>query len=217
MVSIPVGSTVRYTPRVSGTIGTKIGTVIEQSGDYAKVDFGDGRLIDIFHHALAPVTLDQMPLWVGGRVLVHTVDGIEMGEGHITKLHPARLVAEVRFDTNIEAKDVPYHLITKIKPFDVKAAADEIEFLTNPLPIKVNDQGEYEFVNAPKHYNDHPSGVECQEIIRECKDPMIAFAIKHLWRSQFGTKPGQSGDQDLAKAIEYIQLEQARRAGAKRL
>ena len=75
----------------------------------------------------------------------------------------------------------------------------------------------YEFVNAPKHYNDHPSGVECQRIIRECKDPMIAFAMKHLWRSQWGAKPGQTTDQDLAKAIEYIQLEQARRAGKRRL
>lgn len=91
------------------------------------------------------------------------------------------------------------------------------ERITNPLPVRVNEQGDYEFVQAPKHYNDHPSGVECQVIIRECKDPMISFAMKHLWRSQWGGKPGQSTDQDLSKAIEYIQLEQARRAGKDRL
>lgn len=82
---------------------------------------------------------------------------------------------------------------------------------------KADDPAAYEFVQAPKHYNDHPSGVECQEIIRECKDPMVAFAMKHLWQSQWGAKPGQSGDQDIQKAIEYLQLEQARRAGVKRL
>jgi hypothetical protein len=76
---------------------------------------------------------------------------------------------------------------------------------------------EYEFVSAPEHYNGHPAGVECQEIIRECKDPMIAFAIKHLWRTQWGSKPGQSAEQDFAKAIEYIQLQQAKEAGVKRL
>lgn len=84
-----------------------------------------------------------------------------------------------------------------------------------PSPVEVEPT--YEFVNAPKHYNDHPSGVECQQIIRECKDPMISFAMKHLWRSQWGGKPGQTTDQDLAKAIEYIELEQARRAGVPRL
>lgn len=83
--------------------------------------------------------------------------------------------------------------------------------------IPVVEPTPYEFVNAPKHYNDHPSGVECQQIIRECKDPMISFAMKHLWRSQWGGKPGQTTDQDLAKAIEYIELEQARRAGVPRL
>ena len=84
-------------------------------------------------------------------------------------------------------------------------------------PVLVPVDTDYNFVNAPKHYNDHPSGVECQIIIRECKDPMIAFAMKHLWRSQWGGKPGQTTDQDLSKAIEYIQLEQARRAGVARL
>lgn len=93
-------------------------------------------------------------------------------------------------------------------------------YTASPASVKYTTDtavSDYEFVNAPKHYNDHPSGVECQLIIRECKDPMIAFAMKHLWRSQWGGKPGQTTDQDLSKAIEYIQLEQARRAGVRRL
>lgn len=76
---------------------------------------------------------------------------------------------------------------------------------------------DYEFVQAPKHYNAHPAGVECQQIIRECKDPMVAFAMKHLWRSQWGMKPGQSAEQDIAKAIEYLQLQQAKMAGVPRI
>lgn len=86
-----------------------------------------------------------------------------------------------------------------------------------PLKNAGKDPDVYEFVTAPKHYNDHPSGVECQVIIRECKDPLIAIAFKHLWRTQWGNKPGQTVDQDLGKAVEYIQLEQARRAGKDRL
>lgn len=78
-------------------------------------------------------------------------------------------------------------------------------------------EADYRFTGKVKHYNDHPSGVECQEIIRECKDPMVAFAMKHLWRSQWGNKPGAPKELDLKKAIEYLQLELAREQGEKRL
>lgn len=75
----------------------------------------------------------------------------------------------------------------------------------------------YRMTGKPEHYNQHPSGIECQEIIRECKDPMVAFAMKHLWRSQWGNKPGAPKTLDLKKAIEYLQLELAREEGQVRL
>lgn len=38
-------------------------------------------------------------------------------------------------------------------------------------------------VNHPKHYNSHPSGVECIEIVEHLPFN-IGSAIKYLWRSE---------------------------------
>lgn len=60
-------------------------------------------------------------------------------------------------------------------------------------------------VNHPKHYNSHPSGIECIEIIRH-HDFNIGNAIKYLWRA--GLKGGEEKlVEDLKKAIFYIQDE----------
>lgn len=70
-----------------------------------------------------------------------------------------------------------------------------------------NVHGEYERVKHPKHYNSHPSGVECIRII----EPMtfnVGSAMKYLWRA--GLKPGEKTLHDLKKAAEYIQFEIAR-------
>lgn len=61
-----------------------------------------------------------------------------------------------------------------------------------------------ELVDHPKHYNDHPSGVECIEIIQEFRFN-IGTAIKHLWRA--GLKEGNPTIQDLEKAKKYIEFE----------
>lgn len=57
-----------------------------------------------------------------------------------------------------------------------------------------------EKVNHPKHYNSHPSGVECIDIIEhfECN---ISNVIKHAWRA--GLKYGTSRMEDLEKAAWY--------------
>lgn len=65
-----------------------------------------------------------------------------------------------------------------------------------------------EHVNHPKHYNSHPNGIECIDIIRHyvCD---IANAIKYLWRA--GLKPEMGKDdaekeiEDLKKALWYIE------------
>ena len=57
-------------------------------------------------------------------------------------------------------------------------------------------------VNHPKHYNSHPSGIECIEIVRH-HDFNIGNAIKYLWRA--GLKGGEDKlIEDLEKAIFYI-------------
>ena len=65
-----------------------------------------------------------------------------------------------------------------------------------------------ESVNHPKHYNSHPSGVECIDIIRHyCYD--IGAAIKYLWRAGLKTEEGMTDRdkeiEDLRKAIWYIE------------
>ena len=64
-----------------------------------------------------------------------------------------------------------------------------------------------EHVNHPAHYNSHPSGVECIEIIRHyvCD---IANVMKYLWRAGLKTEEGMSDKdkerEDLHKAVWYL-------------
>jgi len=60
-------------------------------------------------------------------------------------------------------------------------------------------------VNHPKHYTEHPSGVECIEIT-EHMNFCVGNAINYLWRA------GLKGEQveDLRKARWYIDREIAR-------
>lgn len=62
----------------------------------------------------------------------------------------------------------------------------------------------YEQVDHPEHYNRHPSGVECIEVI-EHMNLNVGTAIKHLWRH--GLKPGADAETDLRKAIWYVERE----------
>jgi hypothetical protein len=62
-------------------------------------------------------------------------------------------------------------------------------------------------VNHPKHYNSHPTGIECIEVVRHYNFA-IGNAIKYLWRC--GLKDQDTEIQDLEKAIWYIQDEIAR-------
>ena len=65
-----------------------------------------------------------------------------------------------------------------------------------------------EHVNHPKHYNSHPNGIECIDIIRHyvCD---IANAIKYLWRAglkpEMGKENAEKEIEDLKKALWYIE------------
>jgi hypothetical protein len=59
-----------------------------------------------------------------------------------------------------------------------------------------------ETVNHPKHYNSHPSGVECIDII-EHYGFNIGNVIKYLWRA--GLKGYDTELQDCKKALWYLQ------------
>lgn len=56
-------------------------------------------------------------------------------------------------------------------------------------------------VNNPVHYNSHPSGIECIQIVRHFNFN-IGNAVKYLWRA--GIKNEQTLIEDLEKARWYI-------------
>jgi len=62
-------------------------------------------------------------------------------------------------------------------------------------------------VNHPRHYNLHPAGIECIDVI-EYMTANIAFTIKHLWRA--GLKEGEATLKDVDKALWYLNRERAR-------
>ena len=61
-----------------------------------------------------------------------------------------------------------------------------------------------EQVDHPEHYNNHPSGIECIDVIRHMKFN-IGNAIKYLWRQ--GLKTGEASEKELSKAQWYIEDE----------
>jgi hypothetical protein len=67
-------------------------------------------------------------------------------------------------------------------------------------------------INHPQHYTSDPSGVECITIV-EHRNFNVGNAIKYLWRA--GLKEGQATDDDLRKAIWYIERERQRLKVAK--
>lgn len=63
-----------------------------------------------------------------------------------------------------------------------------------------------EHVNHPQHYNEHPSGVECIDVI-EHFNFNLGSAIKYIWRADYKDQPIE----DLEKARWYIDRELQRR------
>lgn len=56
-----------------------------------------------------------------------------------------------------------------------------------------------DLVNKPKHYNNHPSGIECKEIAMFLPAP-LANAVKYIWRYEDKENP----QQDLEKCLWYL-------------
>lgn len=81
--------------------------------------------------------------------------------------------------------------------------------MTTRTTDKVTAEGADEMVDHPTHYNAHPSGVECIELIRDMPFS-LGSAVKYVWR--WGLKA--PGRQDLEKALWYS--EDYRRSKVKR-
>ena len=61
-----------------------------------------------------------------------------------------------------------------------------------------------EKVNHPKHYNEHPTGIECIDIVEEFGFN-VGNIIKYAWRA--GLKPDSDCIDDLRKAEWYAHRE----------
>jgi hypothetical protein len=61
-------------------------------------------------------------------------------------------------------------------------------------------------VNHPKHYTEHPSGVECIQIT-EHMNFCLGNAVKYIWRADLK----RDAIEDLKKAVFYINREIERR------
>lgn len=70
-----------------------------------------------------------------------------------------------------------------------------------------------DFVNNPRHYTSHPSGIEAIEITRHMNFN-LGNAVKYLWRA--GLKDQTKTIEDLQKAVFYINDEIARLQERKR-
>lgn len=84
------------------------------------------------------------------------------------------------------------------------AASDqskEESTINMPLPGDATPT-EPDLVNHPPHYGSHPSGVECIRITRHMSFD-LGNAMKYIWRA--GNKDSASEEQDIAKAIWYLQ------------
>lgn len=67
-----------------------------------------------------------------------------------------------------------------------------------------DEEGPNSNVDHPKHYNQHPSGIECIEIVRHMGFN-LGNVVKYIWRD--GHKDTEVPLQDLEKALWYLKDE----------
>ena len=106
---------------------------------------------------------------------------------------------EYELRSNNKGNDVDAHAFTRKRE---KEIMDELAGAALNSGIKKHYADDP--VNHPKHYNDHPSGVECITITRHMGFN-IGNAIKYLWRA--GRKGKDFEIQDLRKAVWHIEDE----------
>ena len=58
------------------------------------------------------------------------------------------------------------------------------------------------------HYNEHPKGYECIDVIEDAPNGLLFNALKYLWRVCWGNKGGPDKKlEDLKKARYYVDRE----------
>lgn len=167
------------------------------------------------------VTPRKVMLTTDGKILVSGEKGIAeiTDKDFISYITKGLKLKEVELDGTAQTcADTAYNEIfsrqiplgpTKEPEVPSKETLDMLDRLVKGAGSGSDSQGssEKEQVNHPKHYNSHPSGIECIEIARHYNFD-IGNAIKYLWRhglkSEEGKNDTQKSIEDLEKAIWYI-------------
>lgn len=98
----------------------------------------------------------------------------------------------------VETNDCPYHGIERVYVVGMGKVERQVE-LGPGVPRASTTV--FDPVERPEHYNSHPSGIECIQVIEEMPYN-IGAAIKYLWRA-----PMKGGVQDLEKAAWHVARE----------
>lgn len=113
-----------------------------------------------------------------------TVTKYRGSNGRFTNIKPAIKKAAKTYQKIKDTTSFPKLTIPKGATFRVINSKDSVR-IENP-------------VCHPTHYNSHPSGIECIQVVRHMP-ANIAAAIKYLWRTD-----KKNGVEDLKKSLWYI-------------
>lgn len=75
------------------------------------------------------------------------------------------------------------------------------EIMEEEIKKLSEESSSYDTVNKPKHYNEHPSKIECIQIT-EHMNFCLGNAMKYIWRADL-----KNGIEDLQKAVWYLNRE----------
>lgn len=79
--------------------------------------------------------------------------------------------------------------------------------ITKPKKKAKLSSSSHDPVNHPKHYTEHPSGIECIQVT-EHMSFCLGNAVKYIWRADLK----QNAIEDLQKAVWYINREIEKRS-----
>ncbi len=118
--------------------------------------------------------------------------------------------------TEVSASDILYTVLAVFAVVGVFFAIGWL-FSDDGIPLILNDESddddetdddESDPVDHPDHYNNHPSGIECIDIV-EHMGFNLGNAMKYIWRADL-----KGNDlQDLQKAKWYVDREISKREG----
>ena len=153
------------------------------------------ELLDILGYSKDAFENKSTPYWIA------ICNGLTYSDYNIGKniwytACPKEITLQELRDMVDQEQDEPF-LTPETTLNDQYAEIEQVRQQTDSPP-----EFKHDFVNHPKHYCDHPSGIECIEITRH-HDFAIGNAIKYLWRA--GLKDSDNEIQDLKKAVWYIQ------------